>query len=564
MNRTLALSLLAATSIVLGAIYLTQQTPAPGETSQPENPIEVSRQEPEEVACEIETEEVACETEEEFFANADSPFEAANTNALIGIGGGAGAPIHRRSETYAPIEAVTGFKDTLSNPAVTFAADVDTGSYSNLRRMILREGRLPPKDAVRLEELVNYFPYQGLEPSGEAPIGASIEVSSCPWAPDHRLAHVVLRTSAIPAGNRQPANLVFLVDVSGSMNSPSKLPLLKKAMGLLTDELQGRDRVAIAVYAGAAGLALPSTPCSNKDAIRDGLTALGAGGSTAGAAGIELAYEVAAEHFIPGGINRVILATDGDFNVGISDREELKTFIQEKARSGVFLTTLGFGAGNLNDALLEQLADHGNGAYAYIDSELEAKKVLVAELGSTLEVAAKDVKLQLQIDPERFGAHRLLGYANRRLAHRDFSDDSKDGGELGAGHEVTALIELVPRGVALPASLEVGAPGDDAAPRGTDSDLELRVRYKTPGGDESRLLTFTAEDHGGVMAGAPVDLRFAAAVAWFGETLAGDPAAAPWDDLRALAEEGVGADEGGYRKGFLELLDGAAHLAGEQ
>lgn len=565
MKRLHLLSLIAAASIVLAAVYLTQRAVNRHDKSAGDDIIEASIEAAEEECCEEESEWVVWETAEELLPNADSPFDAVQSNSLLGVGGGAVGLARPRSETYAPIEAVAGFQDTLANPAVTFAADVDTGAYSNVRRMILRDGTLPPTNAVRVEEFVNYFPYAGLGPAAGAPIGASIEVSSCPWAPGHRLAQVVLRTSPIPAGNRQPANLVFLVDVSGSMAQPDKLPLLKEALGLLIGELKGRDRVAIAVYAGAAGLALPSTACSNKDAIRSSLLALEAGGSTAGAAGIQLAYQVAARHFIPGGINRVILATDGDFNVGISDREELKRFIERKAKSGVFLTTLGFGAGNLNDALLEQLADHGNGAYAYIDSELEAKKVLVAELGATLEVAAKDVKLQLQVNPARYSAHRLLGYANRRLAHRDFDDDSKDGGEMGAGHVVTALIELVPRGSAMPASLEVRASGDGLTERRKAAALELRVRYKTPEGHESRLLTFSGEDGGGVIAAAPVDLRFAAAVAWFGESLAGDSERAPWDDVRALAQQGAaGDDEGGYRKGFLELLDRATELAQRQ
>lgn len=590
-RRALALSLVLAVPLTAGGVYLAWRAVSPPEpengggqfiTAAVEESAPDSRPESEEWIAEEPIEEIEEEpiledfecTDGEADRSTDSPFDSTNSNSMLGIGGGAGGKYAgrfggRRSlgasthfEQYAAIEAVSTFKDTRANPAVTFAADVDTGSYTNVRRMILQQSVLPPKDAVRVEEFLNYFPYQGLDPVGDAPIGAHIEVSSCPWNGAHRLAHVVLRTTPIAASNRQPANLVFLLDVSGSMEQPNKLPLLKDALGMLTNELQGRDRVAIVVYAGAAGLVLPSTACSNKDVIRDSLEQLRAGGSTAGAAGIELAYRVAEEHLVSGGINRVILATDGDFNVGISDRETLVETIEEKARGGVFLTTLGFGTGNLNEALLEQLADHGNGNYAYIDSRLEARKVLVEELGATLAVCAKDVKLQLQIDPARYAAHRLVGYANRRMTHRDFDDDRKDGGELGAGHEVTALLELVPHGTPLPGGVVVQAGTDDVPVKAGSAAIELRVRYKEPEADESQLLTFSAEDTGGVIATAAEDMRFAAAVAWFGEELAAEERGwRPFRHARKLAAGAMVEDPGGYRAGLLTLIDAAEKLA---
>lgn len=572
-RRVLALSLVLALPLTAGGVYFAWRAVQPPEKEQMITACVIEAPEEEETYEEpiIEDFETVEFEMEESVATTDSPFDAKLANSMVGIGGGAGGQFGGRfggravsREQYAPIDAVSSFKDTSVDPAVTFAADVDTGAYTNARRMILREERLPPTNAVRVEEFLNYFPYEGLDPVGDDPIGANIEISSCPWAPDHRLAHVVLRTTPIPAEQRQPANLVFLLDVSGSMQSRDKLPLLKDAFRMLTEQLTGRDRVAIVVYAGAAGLVLPSTVCSQKDALMDAIDSLQAGGSTAGAAGIQLAYQLAEEHLVPGGINRVILATDGDFNVGISDRDELVRVIEEKARGGVFLTTLGFGRGNINDALLEQLADHGNGAYAYIDSEMEARKVLVEELGSTLEVAAKDVKLQLLLDAERYAAHRLIGYSNRRLSHGDFKDDTKDGGELGAGHEVTAMIELVPRGVALPAGLEVREDDSVAPAKETTAAIELRVRYKDPEGSESRLITFTGEDDGGVLATAAEDLRFAAAVAWFGEALASDEKDARAMELAAdLGAGALGVDAAGYRAGFLELARAAAAIAGK-
>jgi len=466
-------------------------------------------------------------------------------------------------EVYGELD-LRGFLPTRVDPRRTFAVDVDTAGYSNVRR-ILRGGNLPPIDAVRLEELVNYFRYQDSPERAGDPFGVTIELADCPWEPQHRLARVGISTQAIPKGYRQSANLVFLLDVSGSMNSADKLPLLKQSMHMLCQNLNNRDSVAIVVYAGAAGLVLPSTSAANTDAILSSLEELQAGGSTAGAAGIQLAYAQAREHFIPAGINRVILATDGDFNVGISDRSELIELIQREAESGVSLTTLGFGTGNLKDATLEQLADKGNGNYGYIDSIAEARKVLVEELGATLETVAQDVKIQVTFDPERVVAHRLLGYENRMLAHADFEDDAKDAGEIGAGHGVTALFELVPVGVDMP-ELEDREDDPDASKGKFEGPGMMRVdlRYKRPGDLEqaSLLTSFHADDTGSVMMTASDDLRFAAAVAWFAEELRSEsPDPQVFAGLKLLAESSLGEDEGGWRSGFLEMVDMAQGAA---
>lgn len=538
------------------------------EPSEPEEAAELPGEKEEPILEEYEEEdfnesdfEVLESNAEPQSVNSDSPFNA-SSDRFIGIGGGAGGGHRRQSpwdrqprESYAPIENV-GFNETAADPLLTFAADVDTGAYSNLRRMLLKEGALRNKDAVRVEELLNYFRYDGVEPSGVAPIGASLEIASCPWKPEHRLLQVVLRSKSVAQGNRQPANLVFLVDVSGSMNQANKLPLLKSGFRMLVDELNGRDSVAIVVYAGSAGLVLPPTACSQKEVILRAIDELKAGGSTAGGAGIQLAYAEARAAFVPDGINRVILATDGDFNVGVSDRDELVKLVEDEAKSGIFLTSLGFGSGNLNDAMLEQIADKGNGHYAYIDDELEAKKVLVTELGATLEVVAKDVKLQIRFDPEQVLSHRLIGYSNRRLAHTDLADDTKDGGEMGAGHAMTALFELVPT--------DVTNPGRVAAPRSDRPIATLDVRYKEPAGDESRLLTFTETDEGSVWGTSSEDFRFASAVAWFGETLRRERENGelfPWVTIAEAAKEGLGDDRDGYRQGFLELVRAAEKMS---
>ena len=366
------------------------------------------------------------------------------------------------TESYAHIQENV-FLATATNPLSTFSIDVDRASYANVRRFI-RDGYRPPIDAVRIEELINYFPYSDEGPVGDDPLAIHTEVAPAPWQPLHRLVRIALKGRAIDMSEAPVSNLVFLLDVSGSMNSPDKLPLLKTALGMLVDQLEADDRVAIVVYAGAAGLVLPSTPGSEKGAIIEALQALEAGGSTAGGAGIQLAYKVAAENHIEGGNNRVILATDGDFNIGASSDSEMIRLIEKKRDQGTFLTVLGFGTGNLQDSKMEQIADHGNGNFSYIDSALEAKKVLVTEMGGTLLTIAKDVKLQVEFNPKKVSAYRLIGYENRMLAAEDFTDDTKDAGELGAGHSVTALYEIIPVGVESP----VEVPGLDS------------LRYQTP------------------------------------------------------------------------------------
>jgi Ca-activated chloride channel family protein len=349
------------------------------------------------------------------------------------------------TESYAHI-VENGFLGVETNPLSTFSIDVDRASYANVRRFI-NDGQRPPIDAVRIEELVNYFHYDLPDPTSEHPFSISTEVTRAPWNTDHRLVRIGLQGQRVDLDDQPPSNLVFLLDVSGSMNTPNKLPLLKDALGLLVNSLREEDRVAIVVYAGAAGLVLESTSGDQKEVILDAIERLSAGGSTAGGAGIRLAYDVARHNHIRGGNNRVILATDGDFNVGASSDGEMTRLIEEKREQGTFLTVLGFGTGNIQDSKMEALADHGNGNFAYIDNIGEARKVLVEEMGGTLFTIAKDVKIQVEFNPARVQAYRLIGYENRLLAAEDFNDDTKDAGELGAGHTVTALYEVIPVGV---------------------------------------------------------------------------------------------------------------------
>ena len=451
------------------------------------------------------------------------------------------------------------------NPLSTFSIDVDTASYSNVRRF-LNQGSLPPADAVRIEELINYFNYDYDAPTGDDPFATHMEIAGCPWAPDHRLARIGLKGMQIAEEDRPASNLVFLLDVSGSMSSANKLPLLKEAMKLLTNQLGENDHISIAVYAGAAGLVLPSTACDDDQAILEALDMLQSGGSTAGGAGIQLAYETATENFIEGGINRVILATDGDFNVGISDRGSLVRMIEDKAKSGVFLTVLGFGMGNIKDSTLEQLADKGNGNYAYIDSIDEARKVLVEEMGGTLVTIAKDVKIQVEFNPDQVAAYRLIGYENRLLAAEDFNDDTKDAGEIGAGHTVTALYEIVPVGVEidLPGvdELKYQRPSDPVRGPSSDELLTLKLRYKQPDGDTSKLLVFPITDDGDDYVSASDDFKFAAAVAGYGMLLRDSPhkGTTTFPGVIELAGEGLGEDRHGYRAQFLELARKAAQL----
>jgi Ca-activated chloride channel family protein len=457
------------------------------------------------------------------------------------------------------------FLAVASNPLSTFSIDVDTASYANVRRF-LTGGQLPPKDAVRIEELVNYFRYDYPEPEGDAPFSISTEVGRCPWKPEHRLALVGLRGRSLDEENLPPRNLTFLLDVSGSMNSGDKLPLLKRAMGVLVDTLREEDRVAIVVYAGASGLVLPPTSGAGKGEIRAALNSLRAGGSTAGGAGIELAYSVATDTFVEGGINRVILATDGDFNVGISSEGDLVRLIEEKRETGVFLSVLGFGRGNLQDSKMEKLADHGNGNYSYIDSFREARKVLGTEAGGTLVTIAKDVKIQVEFNPARVGAYRLIGYENRALRAEDFADDRKDAGEIGAGHTVTALYEIVPVGVdielPLVDPLKYQQPAAATPGSGTPELLTVKLRHKEPTGTRSRLQSVAVAD---VEPGREMsaNLRFSSAVAAFGMLLRDSEykGSASWPQVIDLARGAVGPDLEGHRTEFLVLARNAETLS---
>jgi Ca-activated chloride channel homolog len=465
------------------------------------------------------------------------------------------------TEAYARIEE-NRFLPVASSPVSTFSIDVDAASYSNVRRF-LAQGTLPPADAVRLEEMVNYFPYRYPDRAGEHPFGLIADAGPCPWANDHRLVRVALQARRVDTRELPPSNLVFLVDVSGSMQSPDKLPLVKRAFRALVQELRPRDRVAIVVYAGAAGLVLPSTPGSRKSEILDAIDRLEAGGSTAGGAGLKLAYDVAREHFLADGNNRVILATDGDFNVGVSSDAEMIRLVERRREEGTFLTVLGFGTGNLKDTKMEQMADHGNGHYAYIDSYAEARKVFVREFGGTLFTVAKDVKIQLEFNPARVQAYRLLGYENRLLAREDFADDRKDAGELGAGQAVTALYEIVPVGAEPVALADDGLAYQDVSVRPSARRsrelLTVRVRYKLPTGAESRLLSRPVTDRDAEPDG---DFRFASAVAGFAMLLRDSEhrGTASFERTIALARGARGSDVEGYRAEFVGLVKTAREL----
>lgn len=461
------------------------------------------------------------------------------------------------------------FLAATANPLSTFSIDVDTASYANVRRF-LTSGQLPPKDAVRIEELVNYFRYDYAQPRGEAPFSVTTEVARSPWKPEHRLVLIGLQGRSLEEKPLPPRNLVFLLDVSGSMDEPAKLPLLQASLGLLVDQLRPQDRVAIVVYAGASGLVLPPTSGGQKETIRQALDSLRAGGSTAGGAGIQLAYRVAADSFIPGGINRVILATDGDFNVGVTNQGDLVRLIEEQRKTGVFLSVLGFGWGNLKDSTMEKLADSGNGNYSYIDSLAEGRKVLVAEAGATLVTIAKDVKIQVEFNPARVAAYRLIGYENRALRSEDFNNDRKDAGEIGSGHSVTALYEVVPAGVAidLPGidALKYQRPASEAA-ASDDHGAELmtvKLRYKEPAGERSRLLSLAVQDR--AQGSSSANLRFSAAVAEFGMLLRDSEhkGNASYAQVLELAEDGRGEDREGYRAEFLDLVRAAEGMSGKQ
>jgi Ca-activated chloride channel family protein len=462
--------------------------------------------------------------------------------------------------------ADNGFHRVADEPLSTFSVDVDTASYANVRRF-LNEGSLPPRDAVRVEELINYFKFDYAQPRGTAPFSITTEVAESPWNPAHRLALVGLKGRDTFDDDRTPRNLVFLIDVSGSMAPPDRLTLIKSGMRMLVDTLQPRDRVAIVTYAGSSGVVLPSTPGSNKEVMHRVIEGLQASGSTNGGSGIRLAYDIARRQFVTGGVNRVILATDGDFNVGVTSRQELMSLIEAERASGVFLSVLGVGTGNLKDSTMEMLADKGNGNYAYLDSIQEAQRVLVREASSTLETIAKDVKIQVEFNPENVAGYRLIGYENRLLEAQDFNDDRKDAGEMGAGHSVTALYEIIPVGADIPAGVDPlkyqrPAPRPSAAKASAssfaDELMTVKLRYKEPDGDTSRLVAAVVRNRPQPMT---ANVGFASAVAEFGMLLRGSwSGSASFDSLVTRAKRFRGVDPEGYRAEFIKLSELARSL----
>ncbi|MGQ0738280.1 MAG: YfbK domain-containing protein [Bacteroidota bacterium] len=460
------------------------------------------------------------------------------------------------------------FLKATDNPLSTFSIDVDAASYSNIRRF-LNNSQLPPAGAVRIEEMVNYFKYEYPQPKNDEPFSINTEISDAPWNKDHKLVLIGLQGKKIPTQNLPPSNLTFLIDVSGSMQSAEKLPLVKASMKMLVDQLRQEDMISIVVYAGAAGLVLPPTSGADKTKIKDAIDKLEAGGSTAGGAGIKLAYKVAGENFVKKGNNRVILCTDGDFNVGESSDDAMERLIEQERKGGVFLTVLGYGMGNYQDAKMQKLADKGNGNHAYIDGISEAKKVLVNEFGGTLFTIAKDVKLQVEFNPAKVQGYRLIGYENRMLAKEDFNDDKKDAGELGSGHTVAALYEVIPVGV----KSSFLQKADTLKYQGnvqplsktsyTDEIMTVKFRYKAPDGDVSKLIEHPVKDDQIAITKTSENFRFAAAVAQFGMLLRNSEfkSAASFDNVISLARKAKGTDEEGYRSEFIKLAENAQMLA---
>ena len=469
------------------------------------------------------------------------------------------------TEEYKNIEE-NGFKKVNENPLSTFSIDVDAASYSNMRRYLNR-GELPPADAIRTEELINYFSYNYPQPTGKDPVKITTEIGSCPWNKNHRLVRIGLKAKEIPTEKLPVSNLVFLIDVSGSMYGPQRLGLVQSSLKLLVNNLRDADRVAIVVYSGSAGERLPSTSGSDKQKIREAIDELTAGGSTAGGEGIKLAYKIAKKNFVKGGNNRIILCTDGDFNVGVSSNEGLENLIEQERKSGVYLTVLGYGMGNYKDSKMQILAEKGNGNHAYIDNLQEANRVLVNEFGATMHTVAKDVKLQIEFNPSQVQAYRLIGYESRLLKDEDFNNDAKDAGEMGAGHTVTAFYEVVPAGVESNFVNKVDdlkyqkkiKPALQPA-TGSKELLTVKLRYKAPDEDVSKKLELPLVDNKGNNVSS--DFRFAAAVAMFGQLLRdsdfkGD---ATYTQVIAMAKTALDNDERGYRREFLRLVETADGL----
>ena len=463
------------------------------------------------------------------------------------------------TEGYAAVNE-NGFRNVRNNPLSTFSIDVDNASYSNIRRFI-NSGVLPPPDAVRIEEMINYFRYDYPEPRGEHPFSVYTELAVCPWNKKHQLLQIGLHGMSIDKSSLPPSNLVFLIDVSGSMNYPNKLPLLKSAFGLLVNELRSEDRVAIVVYAGAAGLVLESTPGNRKEVIMNAINRLEAGGSTAGGAGLKLAYLEASKNFVKGGNNRIILATDGDFNVGESSNGGMERLVEENRERGVVITVLGFGMGNIKDDKMEIIADKGNGNYSYIDNLQEARRVLVREFGGTLFTIARDVKFQIEFNPARIQSYRLIGYENRLLNDEDFNDDTKDAGEMGSGHNVTALYEIVPAGsddnIPSVDPLKYQSAGSAREKNFSEELLTIKLRYKKPDGYTSMLFERAVKEPGDEIEEASENLRFAAAVAEFGMVLRESEfkGSSTLEGAARLAASARGEDEDGYRSEMIRLIN---------
>lgn len=541
--------------IIIGSTILygcnTMEPPEPREASESENRIEDN--------AKIElTEEKMLPRKMRFSAEASDMSGAPMAFA---------SPLNRynpdfNTESYDYI-AENGFKSPMDSPLSTFSADVDTASYSNVRRF-LTSGTLPPPDAVRIEEMINYFNYEHTPPDGDTPFAIKTELSYAPWKSDHYLLRIALKAKDIQEKDIPARNLVFLIDVSGSMSSPDKLPLLKKGFRMLVERLNEKDRVAIVVYAGASGLVLPPTPGNHNKDIIDSLDSLESGGSTNGGEGIELAYSMAKRSYIKNGINRVILATDGDFNIGTTGRGDLRRLIEEKRKQGIELTVLGFGTGNLKDSMMESLADHGNGNYAYIDSIHEARKVLVKESGSTLVTVAKNVKFQVEFNPARVAAYRLIGYENRKLADEDFNDDKKDAGEMGAGHTVTVLYEIIPSETGWNSNIDPLKYRKQPNQKNINTHelLTLKVRYVNPHETASRLIERTVMAEPVKIQDTHDDFRFSAAVAGLGMILRDSPhkGKSDYNMVIDLAKNSVGTDPNGYRSEFVSLVHRAREL----
>jgi Ca-activated chloride channel homolog len=457
------------------------------------------------------------------------------------------------------------FLSPKQEPLSTFSIDVDEASYSNVRRY-LQNGSLPPPGAVRIEEMINYFDYDYPQPQNEDPFSVIAEIAECPWNADHKLIHIGLQGKIIPLENLPASNLVFLIDVSGSMDEPNKLPLVQASLNMLTDQLREQDKVAIVVYAGSAGLVLPSTNGTNKTKIKEAINNLQAGGSTAGGEGIQLAYKIAKDNFVRNGNNRIILATDGDFNVGPSSDDDLVRLVEKERKSGVFLSVLGYGMGNYKDNKMQQLADKGNGNHSYIDNINEAKKVLVQEFGSTLFTIAKDVKIQIEFNPHKVQAYRLVGYENRMLASEDFNDDQKDAGELGSGHTVTALYEVIPTGIKNEFSKSVDALKyqSNKTINGSNSNeiMTVKLRYKKPAEDVSKLIIKAVIDDNKPLASASDNFKFSAAVAEFGLLLRNSEFKenGNYQQVISFAKSSKGKDVNGYRAEFISLVSSTASL----